>query len=128
MDMGQESNNTKYTYSSSITPVKPINTFSSRWNNITKRVTTSNVAANIVVVGGGHAGVEAALIANHYNLNVLLVTMDPAALTQPIIRDTKLFERLLQAQHPDNRRFLHKLAETTGATVREFTWEQKNVY
>ena len=53
MDMGQESNNTKYTYSSSITPVKPINTFSSRWNNITKRVTTSNVAANIVVVGGG---------------------------------------------------------------------------
>ena len=61
MDMGQESNNTKYTYSSSITPVKPINTFSSRWNNITKRVTTSNVAANIVVVGGGAGGIELTL-------------------------------------------------------------------
>ena len=34
---------------------------------------------DIVVVGGGHAGVEAALIADHYKLNVLLVTMDPKA-------------------------------------------------
>ena len=34
---------------------------------------------DIVVVGGGHAGVEAALIADHYGLNVLLVTMDPKA-------------------------------------------------
>ena len=34
---------------------------------------------DIVVVGGGHAGVEAALIADHYELNVLLVTMDPKA-------------------------------------------------
>ena len=32
---------------------------------------------DIVVIGGGHAGVEAALIANHYKLSVLLVTMDP---------------------------------------------------
>ena len=34
---------------------------------------------DIVVVGGGHAGVEAALIADHYKLSVLLVTMDPKA-------------------------------------------------
>ena len=34
---------------------------------------------DIVVIGGGHAGVEAALIADHYGLNVLLVTMDPKA-------------------------------------------------
>ena len=34
---------------------------------------------DIVVVGGGHAGVEAALIADHYELSVLLVTMDPRA-------------------------------------------------
>ena len=35
---------------------------------------------DIVIVGGGHAGVEAALIADHYKLSVLLVTMDPKAL------------------------------------------------
>ena len=34
---------------------------------------------DIVVIGGGHAGVEAALIADHYKLSVLLVTMDPKA-------------------------------------------------
>ena len=34
---------------------------------------------DIVVVGGGHAGIEAALIADHYKLSVLLVTMDPKA-------------------------------------------------
>ena len=34
---------------------------------------------DIVIVGGGHAGIEAALIAGRYNLSVLLVTMDPAA-------------------------------------------------
>ena len=34
---------------------------------------------DIVVVGGGHAGVEAALIADHYELSTLLVTMDPKA-------------------------------------------------
>ena len=35
---------------------------------------------DIVVIGGGHAGVEAALIADHYKLSVLLVTMDPKAI------------------------------------------------
>ena len=35
---------------------------------------------DIVVVGGGHAGVEAALISNHFGLKVLMVTMDPAAI------------------------------------------------
>ena len=34
---------------------------------------------DIVVIGGGHAGVEAALIADHYELSVLLITMDPKA-------------------------------------------------
>ena len=34
---------------------------------------------DIVVIGGGHAGIEAALIADHYGLSVLLVTMDPKA-------------------------------------------------
>ena len=34
---------------------------------------------DIVVIGGGHAGIEAALIADHYKLSVLLVTMDPKA-------------------------------------------------
>ena len=35
---------------------------------------------DIVVVGGGHAGIEAALICNHYKMKTLLVTMDPAAI------------------------------------------------
>ena len=35
---------------------------------------------DIVVIGGGHAGIEAALIADHYKLSVLLVTMDPKAI------------------------------------------------
>ena len=34
---------------------------------------------DIVIIGGGHAGIEAALIADHYKLSVLLVTMDPKA-------------------------------------------------
>ena len=34
---------------------------------------------DIVVIGGGHAGIEAALIADHYELSVLLITMDPKA-------------------------------------------------
>ena len=34
---------------------------------------------DIVVIGGGHAGIEAALIADHYKLSVLLITMDPKA-------------------------------------------------
>ncbi len=35
---------------------------------------------DIVVVGGGHAGVEASLISDHYKLKTLIVTMDPGAL------------------------------------------------
>ena len=35
---------------------------------------------DIVVVGGGHAGIEAALIGDHYKLKTLIVTMDPGAL------------------------------------------------
>ena len=46
---------------SAITPVKPINTFSERWNQIVERVTKTSAAAKIVVVGGGAGGIELAL-------------------------------------------------------------------
>ena len=35
---------------------------------------------DVVVVGGGHAGVEAALICDHYKIKILLITMDPSAI------------------------------------------------
>ncbi len=35
---------------------------------------------DVVVVGGGHAGVEAALICDHYKIKTLLITMDPSAI------------------------------------------------
>ena len=35
---------------------------------------------DLVVVGGGHAGVEAAIMGEHYNLKTLIVTMDPGAI------------------------------------------------
>ena len=35
---------------------------------------------DLVVVGGGHAGIEAALIASRLNTSTLLVTMDPKAI------------------------------------------------
>ena len=35
---------------------------------------------DLVVVGGGHAGIEAALIASRLNISTLLVTMDPKAI------------------------------------------------
>ena len=35
---------------------------------------------DLVVVGGGHAGVEAAIMGAHYNLKTLIVTMDPSAI------------------------------------------------
>ena len=37
-------------------------------------------AFDVVVVGGGHAGIEAAFICHHYKMKTLLVTMDPGAL------------------------------------------------
>ena len=46
---------------SAITPVKPINTFSERWNQIVERVTKTSAAAKIVVVGGGAGGIELTL-------------------------------------------------------------------
>ena len=35
---------------------------------------------DIIIVGGGHAGVEAALICHHYKMKTLLVTMDQGAI------------------------------------------------
>ena len=35
---------------------------------------------DIVVVGGGHAGVEAAIMGAHYDLKTLIITMDPSAI------------------------------------------------
>ena len=48
---------------SAITPVKPINSFSERWNEIRRRIQHTTLArpAEIVVVGGGAGGVELAL-------------------------------------------------------------------
>ena len=39
-----------------------------------------NIKWDLVVVGGGHAGIEAALIASHLKISTLLVTMDPKAI------------------------------------------------
>ena len=35
---------------------------------------------NIIVAGGGHAGIEAALAASRLGVSVVLVTMDPSAI------------------------------------------------
>ena len=35
---------------------------------------------NIIIAGGGHAGIEAALAASRLGVSVVLVTMDPSAI------------------------------------------------
>jgi len=44
-----------------ITPVKPIDGFSARWESIVTRVTETSTVVNFVVVGGGAGGVELTL-------------------------------------------------------------------
>jgi|EP00945_MAST-04E_sp_MAST-4E-sp1_P001626 selenide,water dikinase len=54
-----------------ITPVKPINSFSERWNDIRRRIQVGHresTPSEIVVVGGGAGGIELAL-AMQYQLN-----------------------------------------------------------
>ena len=48
-----------------VVPVKPINNFLSRWEELTKRLMGANGAARIAVVGGGAGGVEILLATQH---------------------------------------------------------------
>jgi selenide,water dikinase len=69
-DDDDDNNNNKSTSTSSITPIKPINTFSSRWNNIIERVITNKSSTNIVVVGGGAGGIELTLAMQYKLLQI----------------------------------------------------------
>ena len=48
-----------------VTPVKPINQFVARWNDLVARVTENSGPTRIAVVGAGAGGVELALAARH---------------------------------------------------------------
>ena len=48
-----------------VVPVKPINNFLSRWEELTKRLMAANGPARIAVVGGGAGGVEILLATQH---------------------------------------------------------------
>ena len=48
-----------------VVPVKPINNFLSRWEELTERLMAANGATRIAVVGGGAGGVEILLATQH---------------------------------------------------------------
>ena len=98
-----------------VMPVKPIDTWLQRWQDLQRRVLDGAGVFRISVVGGGAGGVEMALSIQH-RLHSLLAARggDPGRVQIELLHDA---ETLLQNHSPGVRRRFERVMQQRGITL-----------